>query len=178
MRAVATITFLVAVATGCGGGVDVPPSSSSSTSSSGASSDPSPPASTSAPEPSGDSEGESLSPPAKVGDPPSPQTNGVPFHLVVVHDAPRHQPIEIDVAIDGTAVVRGSLSEGKTYTFDFTVASGAHTLDARAKHSMLETTETFALDAAGERWGVLHASAARCDPCAPATLTWEMKTAP
>jgi hypothetical protein len=86
-------------------------------------------------------------------------------------------PVPMEIAIDDTPVVTGSFAS-TTYMFDFALAPGAHALTANAAFNSLQTIETFELDAAGERWGVLDVNISRCDPCSAPYMQWQVKTQP
>lgn len=116
-------------------------------------------------------------PPQKIGEPPAGAA-GTPFHLVVTNRSKQAGAMKMDIEIDGTPVVTGTFAPDQTFTFDFAVEPGNHVVGARAEYVTLETRETFALSATGERWGVLDATTVRCDPCAPAILSWQVKTTP
>lgn len=181
MRRFATVFGLCFVAVACGGevagerttGGDPPkePAASSNHSeapapSGGSGSQPSAPDPNTAP------------PPQKIGEPPIGSTGGTALHLVVTNRSKAAGAMKMDLKIDGTPVVKGAFAPNQTFTFDFTVDPGPHTVEARAEYVDLVTEQTFALDAPDERWGVLDATTVRCDPCSPAILSWQVKTTP
>lgn len=131
---------------------------------------PSPPSPPSAPSP--------LPDPTKIGEPQPAGADGTPFHLVVSNRSKPAGTIGVDLSIDGVKVVTGGFVPGVTYTFDFALAEGGHKVEVNAAQSArsLPTTETFAFETTGERWGVVDVSTVRCDPCSTALIGWELLT--
>jgi hypothetical protein len=168
-RRIAT-AFLPFALLGCGGNLDPPsPAPTSSPEVSPEIPKPPPPAAVATP---------SVPAPRKVGE---PSVRGdTSFHLVVVNRA--RGTIPADVRIDGAAVVTGGFARDVTYAFDFELAPGDHLLgvDSAWSEVAVPTAEAFpfALPGAGERWGVITLSAARCDPCGPVHMTWDLRDAP
>jgi hypothetical protein len=112
--------------------------------------------------------------PRKIGDPPG--ARGAPFHLVVSNLSPPAGTMRIDFSIDGAPVVTGGFVPNETYTFDFALGDGPHTLEANAASSnrSMASKESFAFETSGERWGIVDAKTVRCDPCSSAILTWRL----
>jgi hypothetical protein len=95
--------------------------------------------------------------PAKVGQPVAPSNVAVPFQIIVSNQSFDHDPIDIDVYVDGVHVITGDFTVGSQHSFvpfDFDVATGEHTIKVVSKGGGVEKSSSFKINAT-KRWAVV-----------------------